>query len=327
MKIIVQKYGGKLVEDKIKMEKVAKSIISSYKQGNMVVAVISATGNTTDELNDRIFEITNKPNQREVDVVLSSGEQIAIGLLSIMINNMGYKSISMTGWQTGILTNNKYTDANIENINTEIIKYYLNKGYIVIVAGFQGVDKNNNITTLGRGGSDTTATELAAYLEADVCEIFKDTKSIYTADPKIVTTAKKIKNINYMDMMELSKMGAKILSYKSVEYAKNHNLKLVIKSVEENEIGTAINNKKTDNNFIIVSCTKKRLNDYLDIISFIINNKKNLDKANLIIKGTMKANGIKDYIINNSIENVISIILNNKNSDYMLKQIHDNLII
>ena len=322
MGIVVQKYGGKLVSNKQNMEKVAKNIINSYSKGNKVVAVVSAIGNTTDELNNKIYEITKEPNIREVDVVLSSGEQIAIGLLCILINSMGYKAISLTGWQAGILTDDSYINANIRNIDTKVIVNYLNNNYIVIVAGFQGIDSGANITTLGRGGSDTTATELAVYLNADICEIYKDTKCICTADPKLIPTAQKLESINYDQMLALSKMGAKVLAYKSIEYAKEKDLNLVVKSVEDDEISTIISNNI--NNWIspIISCTKKSLDSTRDIISFILNSDVNIEK----FKSILKANDIGDYIIKKT-DIKISIILNKKFSNSILRQIHDEFII
>lgn len=220
MGIIVQKYGGKLIAYKEKMAQVANNIVSCYKNGNKVVAVISATGDTTNELNSRIMEISTNPAPKDVDMVLATGEQVAIGLLSIMIHDMGYKAISLTGWQAGIITDSIYTNANILEIQDDIIRDYLNKGYIVLLAGFQGIDEDGYITTLGRGGSDTTATHVAVSLKAKRCEIYKDTKCIFTADPKLVPTAKKLTFISYAQMLELAKMGAKVLAVKSIEYAR-----------------------------------------------------------------------------------------------------------
>lgn len=324
MGITVQKYGGKLVKNKECMQKVADSIVSSYKKGEKVVVVVSAIGDTTDELTNKINVITTNPNKREVDVVLSSGEQIAMGLLCIMLNEMGYKSISLSGWQAGIITDNNYTDANILDIKTENIINYLDDGYIVVVAGFQGIDSNDNITTLGRGGSDTTATELAIRLNAEKCEIYKDTKCICTADPKIIPTARKIDIIQYDNMLELSKMGAKVLAYKSLEYAKQNNLNLIVKSVENDSIGTKITNQKLVSSSKIISCTKKKYDENNDIITFIINGDCNeiLNEINKIIA----LNNIDEYKIQNS-EKKISIIVKNIYAIDLLKNIHDYFIL
>lgn len=322
MGVIVQKYGGKLVSNKENMKKVAKSIINSYSKGNKVVVVVSAIADTTDELNNKIYEITKEPNKREVDVVLSSGEQIAIGLLCIMLDSMGYKAISLAGWQAGVRTDNSYTNANITNIDTELINGYLENNYIVIVAGFQGVDNKNNITTLGRGGSDTTATQLAFYLNADICEIYKDTKCICTADPKLIPTARKLENINYNQMLELSKMGAKVLAYKSIEYAKEKNLNLVVKSVENDEIGTTISNKDSNCSLPIISCTKKSIDETKDMISFILNCNMKTDE----FKTILQANNITDYFIEKT-DKKISITLDKKIANSILRQIHDEFII
>lgn len=326
MGIIVQKYGGKLVENKEKMQKVANIIASNYDNGNQVVAVVSAIGDTTDKLNQNIIEISNNPVKREVDVVLSSGEQIAIGLLSIMLNEMGYKTISLSGWQAGILTDSTFTNSNIINIDDKIINKYLDDGYIVIIAGFQGIDSKNNITTLGRGGSDTTATELAVYLNADVCEIYKDTKCIFTADPKLIPTAKKINHISYKHMLELSKMGAKVLATKSIEYASNHELNLVIKSVENDEIGTKINSQESEDKYAIISCTNKKYGNNLDIVTFIINDNFNIDEILSDIQYIININNINEYAINKE-NGKISIVLSSSFSGKILRQVHDNFIL
>lgn len=220
MGIIVQKYGGKLIDNKDKMTQVANNIINCYKNGNKVVAVISAIGDTTNELNAKIMEISKEPAKRDVDMVLATGEQVAVGLLSIMIQDMGYKAISLTGWQARIITDSIYTNANILKIQNDVIMNYLNEGYIVLLAGFQGICEEFYITTLGRGGSDTTATHIAVSLKAECCEIYKDTKCIFTADPKLVPTAQKLNFISYDQMLKLAQMGAKVLAVKSIEYAR-----------------------------------------------------------------------------------------------------------
>lgn len=327
MGIIVQKYGGKLVANQEKMQQVANIIASSYDKDNKLVVVVSAIGDTTDLLNDKIFEISNNPIKREVDVVLSSGEQIAMGLLSIMLNNMGYKTVSLTGSQARIITDDNYTDSDIIKIDTSVIEKYLEAEYIVIVAGFQGVDKENNITTLGRGGSDTTATQLAVALNADVCEIYKDTKCIFTADPKVIPTAQKLDCINYKHMLELAKMGAKVLAVKSIEYASQNNLNLVIKSIEDDIIGTTISNECIDTHYPIISCTKKSYNNTMDMISFILND--NYDEEadyESIIKTILNTNNLPYHALNETSDK-ISILLDKSASTSILKQIHDKFII
>lgn len=324
MGIIVQKYGGNLVKDKENLLKVANNIIKTYNNGNQVVVVVSAQGNTTDELTNKINEITNIPIKREVDVVLSSGEQITIGLLSIILNDLGYPAISYTGWQAGIYTNNDYTNSVIDNINTNIIKKSLNDNKIVIVAGFQGITNENDITTLGRGGSDTTATYLATYLKADCCEIFKDTQYIYSADPKIVKNALKLSYISYDQMFMLADSGAKVLCNKCLNFAKLHKLNLVIKSVEDGSVGTIISDKKCNNNSRIVGITKKTISDNSEKISIVLNDEKfNIEEAEEKIINIVKTE--KEYTIEKS-KAVISIIVSKLVAKELLIKIHDAFI-
>lgn len=324
MGIIVQKYGGNLVKDKENLLKVANNIIKTYNNGNQVVVVVSAQGNTTDELTNKINEITNIPIKREVDVVLSSGEQITIGLLSIILNDLGYPAISYTGWQAGIYTNNDYTNSVIDNINTSVIKKSLNENKIVIVAGFQGITNENDITTLGRGGSDTTATYLATYLKADCCEIFKDTQYIYSADPKIVKNALKLNYISYDQMFMLADSGAKVLCNKCLNFAKLHKLNLVIKSVEDGSVGTIISDKKCNNNSRIVGITKKTISDNSEKISIVLNDEKfNIEEAEEKIINIVKTE--KEYTIEKN-KAVISIIVSKLVAKELLIKIHDAFI-
>lgn len=326
MKTIVQKYGGKLVADKEKMRKIAQIIASTYDEGNRVIVTISAMGDTTNILQEKVSEFSVNPNKREVDVVLSVGEQISIGLLSMILNDMGYKAISLTGWQAGIQTDSNYTNSNILNINTKIIDEKLDNGYIVIVAGFQGIDKNMNITTLGRGGSDTTAICLAIAMKAEQCEIYKDTRCIFTADPKIIKNAKKLNSIGYDQMLELSKMGAKVLATKAIEYARDNNLKIVVKAVDTNEIGTIISSGDSTTNYPMVSCTKKESSINKDIITFLKNKEFNTkNKVYSVIEKIIEEENIRDYILNNNKDRVSIIIDKNKSLDILLK-VHDRLI-
>lgn len=326
MKTIVQKYGGKLVADKEKMRKIAQIIASTYDEGNRVVVTISAMGDTTNILQEKISEFSVNPNKREVDVVLSVGEQISIGLLSMILNDMGYRAISLTGWQAEIQTDSNYTNSNILNINTKNIEEKLDNGYIVIVAGFQGIDKEMNITTLGRGGSDTTAICLAIAMNAEYCEIYKDTRCIFTADPKIIKNAKKLNFIGYDQMLELSKMGAKVLATKAIECARDHNLEIVVKAVDTNEIGTVISSGESTTNYPMVSCTKKESSINKDIVTFLKNkafNSKN--KVYLVVEKIIEEENIKDYIINNNNDKV-SIIIDKDKSLEILSKVHDRLI-
>ena len=240
MSIIVQKFGGSSVADKEKLMNVANIISKTYDEGNQVVVVVSAQGKTTDSLVKKAEEITNMPNKREIDVLLSTGEQITISLLAITLEKMGKKSISFTGWQIPIITDNNNGNAKIKYIDDKTIHDKLNEGYIVIVAGFQGIDSNCNITTLGRGGSDTTAVALSVALKANKCEIYTDVDGVFTCDPRIVKNVQKIDEITYDDMLELASSGAKVLHNRCVEIAKKYNIEVDVKSSMEEGTGTVV---------------------------------------------------------------------------------------
>jgi aspartate kinase len=238
--LVVQKYGGSSVADSQKILNVAKRIIETKKKGNKVVVVVSAMGDTTDELLKLASEITDSPPERELDMLLSTGEQVSIALLSMAIKELGEQVISFTASQAGIFTDQKHTKAKILNINTDKIKRELDRDKIVIVAGFQGVTEDYEITTLGRGGSDTTAVALAAALEANLCEIYTDVDGVYTADPRLVKEAKKLSLISYDEMLELASLGAKVLHPRAVECAKNNGVPLVVRSTFNDNAGTLL---------------------------------------------------------------------------------------
>ena len=238
--LIVQKYGGSSVGDIEKIQNVAKRIIKSKKSGKNVVVVVSAMGNTTDELIKMAYSISDRPIERELDALLSTGEQISISLLAIAIENMGHEVISLTGAQCGIITSNKHFKARINEINTQRLESELSQGKIVIVAGFQGINKENDITTLGRGGSDTTAVALAAALKAELCQIFTDVEGVYTADPRIVPDAKLISEISYDEILELASLGVKVLHPRAVELAGNHKVPIEVRSSFTENKGTLI---------------------------------------------------------------------------------------
>ncbi|MDK2800332.1 MAG: aspartate kinase [Clostridiales bacterium] len=240
LSLIVQKFGGSSVANAERVFNVANRIIDTYKQGNSVVVVVSAQGDTTDELIEKAKEINESPSKREMDVLLSTGEQISMSLLAMAIEKLGYPVVSLTGWQVGITTNSNYSNARIKTIDTERITRELDKKNIVIVAGFQGINRYDDITTLGRGGSDTTAVALAAVLKADVCEIYTDVDGVYTADPRIVKDAKKLEDISYDEMLELASLGANVLHNRSVELAKKYNVNLEVKSSFEKVPGTIV---------------------------------------------------------------------------------------
>lgn len=240
MGLVVQKFGGSSVADAKKIFNVAGRITDTYNEGNDVVVVVSAMGDTTDDLIAKSKEINENPSRREMDVLLSTGEQITISLLAMALEKMGYPVISLTGWQVAMVTDRNNMRARLKTIETQRIQSELDKKKIVIVAGFQGVNEYNDITTLGRGGSDTTAVALAAALKADVCEIYTDVDGVYTADPRIVKTAKKLKDISYDEMLELASLGANVLHNRSVELAKKYNVNLEVKSSFEKIEGTKV---------------------------------------------------------------------------------------
>lgn len=235
MGIVVQKFGGSSVADAEKLLKVCKHIIKEYNEGNNVAVVVSAQGKTTDRLISEEKEITKKPNKREHDVLVSTGEQITIAKLAMTLQELGYKAISLAGWQIPIITTSEFGNAKIKYVNTKTILDLFEEKYIVIIAGFQGIDEKLNITTFGRGGSDTTAVAVAAALKADKCEIFTDVDGVFSSDPRIVEDVKKLEKVSYDEMLELSSMGAKVLHNRCVEIGKKYNLPIIVKSTFEKQ--------------------------------------------------------------------------------------------
>ena len=230
LNIVVKKFGGSSVADTEKIYNVANRIIKTYKEGKDVVVVVSAQGDTSDVFIIIAAAIYSNPSKREMDVLLSAGEQISMSLLAMAIEKLGYPVITLTGWQAGINTNSNYGSARIKKIDTERILMELDRKSIVIVAGFQGINRYDDISTLGRGGSDTTAVALAAALNAEICEIHSDVDGIYTADPRIVKEAKKLDEITYDEMLELASLGANVLHNRSVEIAKKYSVNLEVKA-------------------------------------------------------------------------------------------------
>lgn len=240
MALIVQKFGGSSVADAAKVANVASRVVETARCGNRVVVVVSAQGDTTDDLIEKANEINPNSSKREMDMLLSSGEQISIALLAMAIEKLHHPVISLTGWQAGFKTNAEYSNSRIIKIDTERLKSELDRNNIVIVAGFQGLNKYDDITTLGRGGSDTSAVALAAALNADKCEIYTDVDGVYTTDPRIAPNAKKLNEITYDEMLELASLGANVLHNRSVEMAKKYNVKLEVKSSFEKVDGTIV---------------------------------------------------------------------------------------
>ncbi|MBR5490586.1 MAG: aspartate kinase [Oscillospiraceae bacterium] len=238
--LIVQKFGGSSVADAAKIERVAGIIADTYNAGNEVVVVLSAQGDTTDDLIDKAHEINANPSKRELDMLLSVGEQISVALMAMQLEKMRIPAVSLAGWQIGMSTNSTYGGARIKKISTERMRRELDKNRVVLVAGFQGVNKYDDVTTLGRGGSDTTAVAIAATLHADKCQIYTDVEGVYTADPRKVPNARKLDAITYDEMLELASLGSQVLHNRSVEMAKRYNVDLEVLSSYVRKPGTKV---------------------------------------------------------------------------------------
>ena len=228
MGLIVQKFGGSSVKDRDHIFNVAKIVADTHNNGNDVVVVVSAQGDTTDEFLVKAGEITHNPSLREMDVLLSAGEQISMSLLAMALGELGVKAVSLTGWQAGFGTDRNYSKARITKLDSERIESEIAKNHVVVVAGFQGLNKYDDITTLGRGGSDTSAVAIACAMKADKCQIYTDVEGVYTADPRIVKTAKKLDFITFDEMLELASLGAQVLNNRSVELAKKYGLNIEV---------------------------------------------------------------------------------------------------
>ena len=321
MNTIVLKFGGSSVADNIKLNIVAEKIISLKKEAKNIVVVVSAQGKTTDKLIKEAQELSAVPDERELDMLLSTGEQVTISKLSILLNRMGYPAISLTGWQAGIETNLIYGSAKIKEIYTNRIEEELKKGKIVIVAGFQGVNSRNDITTLGRGGSDTTAVAIQAAINADKCYIFSDVDGIYSADPNMVTLAKRLDEISFDEMQEIADAGAKVLHNRCIQIGKKFGNDIIAKSTFTNEGGTRV--CKGIETREVKSVVK---NDSL--ITVIMNNKngvtkeegykiyKNLLKENIIVEWFEKDSDSFKFRIKKAELNKVQKMLDNKFQKY-----------
>ncbi|RID86395.1 aspartate kinase [Peribacillus asahii] len=252
MPIIVQKFGGTSVGSVTKIKNVARRVMEEVERGNDVVVVVSAMGKTTDELVTMAKEITDNPSKREMDMLLSTGEQVTISLLTMALLEQGQQTISFTGWQAGIQTEAVHGNARILQIDTKRMEAELQAGKVVVVAGFQGIDEEGNITTLGRGGSDTTAVALAAALKAQRCDIYTDVTGVFTTDPRYIKEARKLLSISYDEMLELANLGAGVLHPRAVEFAKNYHIPLEVRSSMEKESGTIIEEDATMEENLIV---------------------------------------------------------------------------
>ena len=259
MALIVQKYGGTSVGSVERIQSVSERIISTQQQGHDVVVAVSAMAGETNRLMNLANQMSEVPEPRELDMLLSAGEQVSIALLALSLNQKGIKAISLTADQAGIYTNNRFNDATIEHIETDLITQWVDKGYIVIVAGFQGRDKNGNITTLGRGGSDTTAVALAAALNADECQIFTDVDGVYSSDPRFVPNTRRLKEISFSDMHLLAKSGAKVLQEHSVAHAWNSSVTLRVLSSFDDGEGTLICEQPVEGKGVIGLALKQDL--------------------------------------------------------------------
>ncbi|RLB19280.1 MAG: aspartate kinase [Deltaproteobacteria bacterium] len=253
MALIVQKYGGTSVGSIEKIRSVAERVVELYKEGNQMVVVLSAMAGQTDHLIKLAQEMTNDPDPRELDVLLATGEQASVALFAMAVKSMGYEASSLLGFQVAIHTSRLFGKARIHDVETRRIKEELDKKRIVAVAGFQGLDRRGNITTLGRGGSDTTAVALAAALNADVCEILTDVKGVYTTDPSICPKARKMDRISYDEMLEMASLGAKVLQIRSVEFAKKFNVPIHVRSTFSKERGTMVVAETEDMEKVLVS--------------------------------------------------------------------------
>ena len=240
MALIVQKFGGSSVKDRDRIFNVARIVANTHNAGNDVVVVVSAQGDTTDDLIAKAGEITHNPSAREMDMLLASGEQISIALLAMALNELGCHAISLTGWQAGFRTDRAYTKARITRLETERISSELERNRVVVVAGFQGLNKLDDITTLGRGGSDTSAVAIAAALHADRCQIYTDVEGVYTADPRKVSNTRKLEEITFDEMLELASLGAQVLHNRSVEMAKRYNVNMEVLSSFSGKPGTKV---------------------------------------------------------------------------------------
>ena len=319
--IIVLKFGGSSVSNNENLKIVANKIIDFKNNNKHIVVILSAQGKTTDKLIHEAYELTEEVDKRELDALVSCGEQMSAAKLSILLNSLGFPSVSLTGWQAGIYTNNTNQDALIETINTERITSELENGNIVIITGFQGINEKLDITTFGRGGSDTTAVAVAAALKAKNCYIFSDVDGIYSSDPNKVQGTKKLTKISYDEMLQLSNEGAKVLHNRCIEIGEKYNIPIITKSTFNDNYGTVISNQKIEKNEI-KSIIKKDISRISIIGNGIIRNTDAIIKAINFIK----ENKLEMLEFNVS-EGKISITFKTFVSDKLLEKLHNEILI
>ena len=319
--IIVLKFGGSSVSNNENLKIVANKIIDFKNNNQNIVVILSAQGKTTDKLINEAYELTEEVDKRELDALVSCGEQMSAAKLSILLNSLGFPSVSLTGWQAGIYTNNTNQDALIETINTERIRSELESRNIVIITGFQGINENLDITTFGRGGSDTTAVAVAAALKAKNCYIFSDVDGIYSSDPNKVQGTKKLTKLSYDEMLELSNEGAKVLHNRCIEIGAKYNIPIITKSTFNDNYGTVISNQKIEKNEI-KSIIKKDVSRISIIGNGIIRNTDAIIKAINFIK----QNKLEMLEFDVS-ESKISITFKTSVSDKMLEKLHNEIFI
>lgn len=338
MGLIVQKFGGSSVANAERVFNVAHRVIDAYDEGNDVVVVVSAQGDTTDDLLEKAAEINDRASKREMDVLLSAGEQISMSLLAMAIEKLGRPVVSLTGWQAGMMTDINYSKARIKRVVGERIHHELDKKKIVIVAGFQGINKFDDITTLGRGGSDTSAVAIAAALGADLCQIFTDVTGVYTADPRIVPDAVKLSEVTYDEMLELASAGANVLHNRSVELAKKFNINLEVLSSFEKVPGTIVKEENTvekmlirgiarDNDVARISLVnvKDAPGKAFQIFSILAKKKVNID----VILQSIGRDGNKDIsftVATSDLEVALNILESNNNIIGAEKIVHDDSV-
>lgn len=334
MKIVVQKYGGTSVANNEKLEIICKNIISHIDKNESLVVVVSAQGDTTDRLIKEASKITKTPKKRELDLLITTGEIQTVAYLSLMLNEKGYPAIGLTGEQAGILSNSTYGNATIKTIYKDNILNHLNDGKIVIVAGFQAVDEMGNITSLGRGGSDLTAVAIASALKASKCEIYSDIDGIFSADPRIISKAKLLKNISYEEMLEAASAGAKVLHNRSVNIGKKHEIPIHVKNAKDGlKPGSVVENlshsnlkeissKKDFEDYEIKFITKKDDISKISIIGDMVMSNK---EAIIKIFNIAYEENITIYMISFS-ELAISIIIDKEKSQIFMEKLHSALI-